>query len=186
MNIRRLEAEPLRDAVLAASGKLNLEAGGPGIKPRIRPELLTGSRRNEWPEIDGEHEEHWRRSVYIYVKRQLLFPMMELFDAPTTTDSCAARMSSVVPTQALLLMNNEFVEDQAVYLADRASAEAGDDVPRAIVRMFEHALARPPDPTRLEEAISFVRSRERHGDRRSALADLAHVIFNSTDFLYVE
>jgi mono/diheme cytochrome c family protein len=186
MNIRRLEAEPLRDAVLAASGKLNLEAGGPGIKPRIRPELLTGSRRNEWPRIDGEHEEHWRRSVYIYVKRQLLFPMMELFDAPTTTDSCAVRMSSVVPTQALLLMNNEFVEDQAIHLANRASAEAGDDVPRAIVRMFEHALARPPDPTRLEEAISFVRSRERHGDRRSALADLAHVIFNSTDFLYVE
>jgi hypothetical protein len=186
MNIRRLEAEPLRDAMLAASGKLNTKAGGPGIKPRIRPELLTASQRNKWPAIDSEHDDHWRRSVYIYVKRQLLMPMMELFDAPTTTDSCAARMSSVVPTQALLLMNNEFVEDQAGFLADRASAEAGDDLPQAVVRMFELALARPPDPARLEEAVSFVRSRERHGDRRAALADLAHVIFNASDFLYVE
>jgi hypothetical protein len=186
MNIRRLEAEPLRDAMLAASGKLNLKAGGPGIKPRIRPELLDASQRNKWPKIDRERDDHWRRSVYIYVKRQLLMPMMELFDAPTTTDSCAARMTSVVPTQALLLMNNEFVEDQAGYLADRVLVESDDDLPRAVARMFEHALARPADPARLSEAVSFVRSREAHGDRRSALADLAHVILNASEFLYVE
>lgn len=186
MNVRRLEAEAIRDAVLSTSGRLNFEAGGPGIKPRIRAELLTGSQRNKWPRIDREGEEHFRRSVYIYVKRQLLMPIMELFDAPTTTDSCAARMTSVVPTQALLLMNDDFIEEQSGFLAERAVAERGDELPRVLTRMFELALGRPPDPSRLHEAVSFVRSRESHGDRRSALADLAHVMFNSSEFVYVE
>ena len=186
MNVRRLEAEAIRDAVLSTSGRLNFEAGGPGIKPRIRAELLTGSQRNKWPRIDREGEEHFRRSVYIYVKRQLLMPIMELFDAPTTTDSCAARMTSVVPTQALLLMNDDFIEEQSGFLAERAVAERGDELPRVLTRMFELALGRPPDPSRLHEVVSFVRSRESHGDRRSALADLAHVMFNSSEFVYVE
>ena len=143
MNLRRLEAEVLRDSILAASGKVNLQGGGPGIKPRVRAELLTASQRNKWPVVTEENKKHWRRSVYIYSKRQLLMPMMELFDAPTTTDSCSVRLASVVPTQALLLMNDEFVEDQAGYLAERAVAghvaipDAGDehglDEPRALL-----------------------------------------------------
>ena len=62
-----------------------------------------------------------------YTKRQLLMPIMELFDAPATTESCAARLESVVPTQALVLMNDEFVEEQAGYLAGRALEGCGDD-----------------------------------------------------------
>jgi hypothetical protein len=144
MNLRRLEAEVLRDGILAASGKLNLQPGGPGIKPRIRADLLTASQRNKWPVVAKETEQHWRRSVYIYTKRQLLMPMMELFDAPTTTDSCSVRLVSVVPTQALLLMNDEFVEDQAGYLVARAVAEVGEDLSRVIERMFQLTVSRPP------------------------------------------
>lgn len=186
MNVRRLEAEALRDGILAASGKLNRQLGGPGIKPRIRPELLTASQRNKWPVIEREDDSHWRRSVYIYAKRQLLMPMMELFDAPTTTDSCSARLTSVVPTQALVLMNDEFVEDQAGFLADRASAEGGSDLSRTVARMFECAFGHTPGAERLAESVAFVQARERAGDRRAALADLAHVMFNSSEFLYVE
>lgn len=186
MNLRRLEAETLRDSLLAASGKLNLKAGGPGVKPRVRPELLTASQRNKWPVVAKENEQHWRRSVYIYTKRQLLMPMMELFDAPTTTDSCSLRLVSVVPTQALLLMNDEFVEDQAGYLAARAVAEAGDDLPRIVARMFERTVSRVPETDRLREAVAFVTLRESQSNRTAALTDLAHVLFNSSEFLYVE
>ena len=186
MNLRRLEAEALRDSILAASGKLNLKAGGPGIKPRLRAELLTASQRNKWPVVDRENEQHWRRSIYIYSKRQLLMPMMELFDAPTTTDSCSVRRVSVVPTQALLLMNDEFVEDQAGYLAARAVQEAGDDLRRVVERMFELTVARVPDADRVREAVDFVAAREAQSDRTAALTDLAHVIFNSSEFLHVE
>jgi hypothetical protein len=185
MNLQRMEAEVIRDSILAASGKLNLKAGGPGIKPRLRPDLLPVSQRNKWPVLTADGPEQWRRSVYIYVKRQLLMPSMELFDAPTTTDSCAVRTTSVVPTQALVLMNDEFVEFQAFFLAMRAFKDAGGDLSRAIERMFVLTLSRPPDAGRLREAITFVRSREEEGNRIRGLADLAHVLFNSSEFLYI-
>lgn len=186
MNLQRLEAEVLRDSILAASGKLNLKIGGPGIKPRVRAELLTTSQRNKWPVVEKENEQHWRRSVYIYSKRQLLMPMLELFDAPTTTDSCSQRLVSVVPTQALLLMNDEFVEDQAGYLAARAVSETSGDLPRVVTRIFERTVSRVPNADRLREAIDFVTSREADSSRNAALTDLAHVLFNSSEFMYVE
>jgi hypothetical protein len=193
-NLQRLSAESLRDGILAVSGKLNPQLGGPGIKPRIRADLLTASQRNKWPALTTEGPAQWRRSVYIYVKRQLLMPMMELFDAPTTTDSCAERMQSVVPTQALVLMNDEFVEDHAGFLAQRAAA-AGGDVAQVVERMQVLALAKPPGPERLKQALAFVAARERvyaaeagavNTPRHRALTDLAHVLFNSSEFLTIE
>lgn len=194
-NPRRMEAETLRDSVLAASGQLNLEMGGKGIKPRMRPELLPASQRNKWPTIAQEGPDHWRRSVYIYVKRQLLLPMLELFDSPTTTDTCAVRMASVLPTQALLLMNDEFIEDQAGHLAQRALREAGNEAASAIGRLHALALSAPPAPQRLREALAFVQDRERVYStepsatppaRQRALTDLAHVLLNSSEFLHIE
>jgi Protein of unknown function (DUF1549)/Protein of unknown function (DUF1553) len=194
-NRQRLSAEALRDSILAVSGKLNPQLGGPGIKPRLRADLLTASQRNKWPALTTEGPTQWRRSVYIYVKRQLLMPMMELFDAPTTTDSCAERMQSIVPTQALVLMNDEFVEDHAGFLAQRAVAEAGEGLPRIIERMQLLALARPPGAERLKQAVSFVEARETvyakeagtaNSPRHRALTDLAHVLFNSSEFIYIE
>ena len=186
MNLQRMEAEVLRDSILAASGKLNLQPGGPGFKPRIRPELLDASQRNKWPVIVQEGPAQWRRSVYIHLKRQLLVPSLELFDAPTTTDSCALRPQSTVPTQALVLMNDEFVEEQAGWLARRALAEAGD-VPAAVVdRLFLHTLGRRPTPERRRQALDFVDTRTAAGDRLAAFTDLAHVLFNSSEFLTLE
>ena len=194
-NRQRLSAESLRDSILAVSGKLNPQAGGPGIKPRIRADLLTASQRNKWPALTTEGPAQWRRSVYIYVKRQLLMPMMELFDAPTTTDSCAERLTSVVPTQALVLMNDEFVEDHAGFLAQRVVTEVGGDLSKAIERMHLHALARVPTAERLGQATSFVAAREaayqketgvKEPPRQRALTDLAYVLFNGSEFIYVE
>jgi hypothetical protein len=186
MNKQRMEAEVVRDSILSVSGKLNRTQGGPGFKPRIRAELLDASQRNKWPVIKVEAKEHWRRSVYIYVKRQLLMPSLELFDAPTTTDSCALRMQSTVPTQALVLMNDEFVEDQAGYLARRAMAEAGDGLPGIVDRLFMLTLSRKPTTKRLEQALAFLQSREEVSDRPTALRDLSQVLLNSSEFIYIE
>ncbi|MBL8829611.1 MAG: PSD1 domain-containing protein [Planctomycetaceae bacterium] len=192
---RRLEAEVLRDAVLSASGNLNLRSGGPGIKPRIRNDLITTSQRNKWPELKQEGPNEWRRSVYIYVKRQLLMPLMELFDAPTTTDSCPERMSSVVPTQALVLMNDEFIDDQARYLARRLLADSRGDVRRAVERALQLTWGKRPSPERIEQAVAFVNERKQaylvdkispDDARHRAVTDLAHVLFNSSEFVYVE
>jgi hypothetical protein len=185
-SMQRMEAEVLRDSILAASGKLNLMPGGPGIKPRIRAELLDASQRNKWPVLDKESPEQWRRSVYIYVKRQLLMPSMELFDAPTTTDSCPLRLQSTVPTQALVLMNDDFVEDQARYLSERATREMGDAVNKIVVRLFSIVMSHFPSEAHLQQALDFVKQRETQSDRTTALADLAHVLLNSSEFVYIK
>lgn len=185
-SLQRMEAEVLRDSILEASGKLNLKLGGPGIKPRIRADLLDASQRNKWPVLKEETPEQWRRSVYIYVKRQLLMPGMELFDAPTTTDSCAMRLQSTVPTQALVLMNDEFVEDQARYLAERARRECDDDLPKIIDRMFLLTVARSPSMARRQQALDFIAQREAASSRANALADLAHVLLNSSEFITID
>lgn len=180
--LMRMEAEVIRDSILSASGKLNPKLGGPGIKPRLRPDLLPTSQRNKWPLLKQEGPEQWRRSVYIYQKRQLLMPMMELFDAPTTTDSCAARLDSTVPTQALVLMNDEFVEEQAAFLAQRA---ASDTLEKTIQHMFMLTLSHEADAKRLQQSLDFVKAREVASTRDQALADLAHVLFNSSEFVYI-
>jgi len=183
---QRMEAEVIRDSILAVSGKLNLQSGGPGIKPRIRADLLDASQRNKWPVLKEEGPAQWRRSIYIYVKRQLLMPSLELFDAPTTTDSCALRTQSTVPTQALVLMNDEFVEEQAGHLAGRAAAEAGDDPERFVERLFLLTLAKKPSASKRQQALEFLQARTEAGSRETARRDLAHVLLNSSEFVYIE
>ena len=133
-----------------------------------------------------ESPELWRRSVYIYVKRQLLMPSMELFDAPTTTDSCPLRLQSTVPTQALVLMNDDFVEDQARYLSERATREMGAPVNKIVERLFSIVTSHFPGEARLQQALDFVKQRETQSDRSTALADLAHVLLNSSEFVYIK
>ncbi len=184
----RLQAEVIRDGILAASGNLNLKMGGPGIKPRVPPEILDQSKRNGWPKIEQESPQHWRRSVYVYLKRQLPMPMLTLFDAPDATLSCAVRFSSTTPTQALALLNDEFVNKQARYLALRAMAE---DPGNAVRSMMERVWAQPVSADQLAGAEAFVAerlaSRQSQKDaRKLALADLAVVLFNSSQFVYVD
>jgi len=192
MSKKRLEAEPIRDAVLRISGKLNPEFGGPSIRPKIHPNLIANTM-SRWPAVAKEGPEHWRRSVYIYVKRSLQMPMMELFDAPTPTASCNRRAESTVPTQALLLMNGEFMNEQAAYFAERVRRETGDETPRQIERAFWLALARPPSPDEIKQVGAFLRQQLdlQNGKRppaaaaHAALTDLCHVLLSCNEFVYV-
>lgn len=192
---KRLQAEPLRDAFLATGDNLNLAMGGPGIKPRIREDLLVASQRNKWPVVKTEGAEHWRRSVYVYVKRQLQLPLMELFDAPTTTHSCARRDESLVPTQALVLLNDEFLHEQAQRFADRVEREAGGELELQVERALWIALSRAPDKERIAEGAAFVAAQTKllvsEGQdetkaQRAALADFCHVLLNLSEFVYVD
>ncbi|HEX2489806.1 MAG TPA: DUF1553 domain-containing protein, partial [Blastocatellia bacterium] len=124
MNPRRLEAEPLRDSILAVSGKLNREMFGPGIYPRIDPDVVNTGSRPRWPLNAKDDQSTWRRSVYIFVKRSVLLPLIEVFDCPATVVSGPVRAVSTVSPQALALMNNEFVLQQAGFFAERIVKEA--------------------------------------------------------------
>jgi hypothetical protein len=174
--IQRLDAETVRDAVMAASGALDLTVGGPAVFPHLPGEVLASMQDGIWnKEEDGPRV--WRRSVYVYRKRGLPLPMFEVFDLPDQNLTCGRRNVSTVPTQALTLLNDEFVLRQARLFADRVKEAAPDDTARQVDLAYRIALSRSPRPEEAALAAEFLRHR--------TLADFTHVLFNLNEFLYV-
>ena len=189
---RRLEAEVLRDRILAASGTINLQMHGPGVRPRIHPSVIATSTTRKWPTIEREGPEHWRRSVYIFTRRSVRLPMLEAFDAPTTTESCAHRQTTIVPTQALQLMNDAFTNEQAAHMADSVVQSVGNDVSLQVDEVFWRTLARKPSDSEKDDCVGFIlEQRSYHASRgvnanRKALADLCHVMYSLNEFVYLD
>jgi hypothetical protein len=174
--IQRLDAEIVRDAIMSASGGLDRKIGGPPVFPPIAKEVLASMSTGIWKrEEDGPAV--WRRSVYVYRKRGLAFPMFEVFDMPDPNISCGRRNVSTVPTQALSLLNNEFVLRQAKLFADRVKEGAGDDAAKQIDLAYRIALTRPPRADEAAIGIDFL--------KQHTLTDFTHVLLNLNEFLYV-
>jgi hypothetical protein len=173
--IQRLDAEVVRDAILSAGGSINLAMGGPPVFPPLQKGLFTEANHGIWKdEPDGPGV--WRRSVYVYRKRGLTFPMFQVFDLPEQNVTAAARHVSTVPTQALTLLNDEFVLKQAQLFAERVKKEAGDDREKQIDLAYRIALTRPP--TRAEMLLAL------DATEGKSLVDLTHVLLNVNEFVY--
>ncbi len=181
----RLEGEAIRDSILAAAGTLNPQAGGPGFFPPIPQELRDSFLKGKW-EMSEPGPAVWRRSVYIYSKRGLRYPMFEVFDQPNMNVTCERRTTTTVPTQALTLLNNDFTLRQARYFAERA-AGAKENADAQIAEAYRIALSR--EPTAAESAANrdfLARQTRFHGgDAAAALTDLCDVILNLNEFVYI-
>jgi hypothetical protein len=174
---QRLEAEILRDSVMAVSGSIDLTLGGPPVFPFVPEEILASQAHGIWRNApDGPAS--WRRSVYVYRRRSLGYPFFGTFDLPDQNVTAAARNVSTVPTQALTLMNNPFVLRQAGLFAERLQKEAPNDVAARIERAYRIALSRPPTEEEAAIALDLV-------EQRGSLVDLTHVILNLNEFLYL-
>ena len=182
---RRVESEVIRDIILTASGKLNLESGGPGFFPPI-PEEVRGSYPNGKWEMTSPGSANWRRSVFAYAKRGLHYPMFEVFDQPSMNVSCERRTITTVPTQALTLLNNRFILQQAGYFAERVMEHVLDPTAR-INEAYRIALSRQPTESELQSNLEFLQKQEKfhQGDKLAALTDLCNVILNLNEFVYV-
>jgi hypothetical protein len=159
---RRVEAEVLRDAILAVSGELSSDAGGPGTFPQInedvarQPQHRMGSLAPVYRPSARKRDRN-RRSVYSFQQRSLIDPMIDVFNGASMDFSCERRETSVVPTQAFTLFNSQFVQDMALAGAARVTREA--PAPRArIDRTFQLAFGRLP--TDQEARISLARYEE--------------------------
>jgi hypothetical protein len=153
---RRLEAEALRDSILAVSGQLNSQPGGPSVFPKISQAVLEtqsrpGSGWNASPSAQAA-----RRSVYIFVKRTLLVPEMEVLDFPGTEESCQQRVVSTVAPQALTFLNGEFIHEQAQAMASRLAREAPADDSARIVRAYRLAFSRLPTDAEHAAVLKFL------------------------------
>ncbi len=152
---RRLDAETLRDALLAVTGEIDLKVGGVGFKATINPEALEGLSRKStaWQASPAELQN--RRSLYMYLKRGLLPPMMTTFDLSEPTLSCGQRDVTIVPTQALTLLNNRFVHDRSEHLA-AVIRESAVGVAEQVRLAWNSVLQREPNAVELQRSIEHL------------------------------
>jgi mono/diheme cytochrome c family protein len=170
---RRLEAEPLRDAILAVSGNLQLQMGGPGFdlfEPNTNYVKVYHSRKEFGPS-------EWRRMVYQSKPRMQLDDTFGAFDCPDAGQAAPKRTRSTTPLQALNLLNSAFMVQQSEHLARRVTAEAGDDAVRQVQRAFALAFQREPTPHELAAAAALVRD--------EGLPALCRALLNANEFVMV-
>jgi hypothetical protein len=159
---RRLDAEQLRDRMLAVSGSLDLTAGGPSFKATVGVDALEGLSMKGAAWTPSPPEQQNRRSLYMYTKRGLLPPLMTTFDFVDTTLPCGRRDVSTVAPQALALMNNAFVHEQSQRLAKAVAASAGSDLDEQVDAAWRLALGREPSSTEHRAGVEHVRDQAEH------------------------
>jgi hypothetical protein len=175
---RRLEAEEVRDALLAAAGKLNLKAFGPSVVVPVESDLVELLYKPSQWEVSDERWEHFRRSVYLLAKRNLRLPFMEVFDQPDLQISCARRESSTHAPQALELLNGRLSNELAKTFAERLAEEAPGDVRRQVELAYQLVTGRQPSDREALLATEFL--------SRQPLREFALAIFNLNPFIYVD
>ena len=169
---RRLEAEAVRDAMLAVSGELNPAMGGPSF----RPFTTTSFNATFYHPVDRDDPELNRRTVYRMNINSGKEPLLDVFDCPSPSVKTPTRGETITPLQALSLMNNSFVQRQADRLAARALEAAAGDLPLAVGRAYERALGRQPTDEERQRAVAAA------GDR--GLQSVCWALLNSSEFLY--
>ena len=191
----RLSAERIRDALLAASGELDQTMYGPGVRPELPPNY---NKREKW-DLSPSAADRNRRSVYIYAKRNLPFPMLQAFDLPDMHESCARRAHTTTPPQALALLNDERVLEASRHFAQWLIRDCGEtDLNTVTRRAYEAAFGRQPTSDETAAAVEFMRAQRdlvaSEEDSASgagnastaAVSDFCHALLNANEFLYVE
>lgn len=208
MRLQRLEGEAIRDAMLASSGTLSQRRGGPGVRPPLPDELVSTLLKNQWP-VTPNAKDHFRRSIYLFVRRNLRYPIFDVFDRPDTNASCPRRNESTIAPQSLTLLNSAASLASARALAGLllSAPDATTDAHR-VKLAFLRTLGRPPRQQELDDALAFLkqtaevlRASQREPDElatpqpmpverdtcvAAAWTDLCLALMNLNEFLYID
>ncbi|PHR93441.1 MAG: hypothetical protein COA78_32925 [Blastopirellula sp.] len=204
---QRLEAEVIRDAMLAVSGTLSYKRGGKGVMPPLPKELTSTLLKNQW-KTSSDIEDHNRRSIYIFARRNMRYPLFDAFDRPDANASCSRRNSSTTAPQALLMMNSINSLKTAQALAGLIWRQSPDDTHLQIQLVFRQALGRYPSEEESARANKFLADQTEwlkaeardtnqlalplnDGDiedhyKATALTDLCLGILNANEFIYID
>jgi Protein of unknown function (DUF1553)/Protein of unknown function (DUF1549) len=186
MTRKRMDAEALRDSILAVSGQLNRKAGGPGVlidlEPEVRSLIFTEQEVVElWP-VEKEPSEQCRRSIYVYRKRNVHYPMFDAFDAPDALTPCPVRAVSTHSPQALVLFNSGFAQESAEAFA-RGLLQFSVDEKTRVREAFLRCYSRKPSHEEMREALRFISSNT--GPELARWTDFSLALINSNEFIYV-
>jgi hypothetical protein len=197
---RRLNGEAIRDSLLSAAGLLDRTAGGPGVLPPLPPELTSTLLKNQWNTSKREAD-HYRRSVYIFARRNLRYPLFEAFDRPDANASCPSRIRSTTAPQALLMLNSAQVLQFAQHVAGRVDPRAGEELvlhtlgrnaSPAEMQTLENFLAAQTaaitDGKRAENTLALPIPHHKNQDhaRSAALVQAALALLNSSEMIYLD
>ncbi len=185
---RRLEGESIRDTALSVSGLLNPELYGPSVRPPL-PKGVAESAWKSSPDLASHH----RRSIYTFLRRNNLYPMLDVFDMPDTHTSCGRRGVTTTAPQALTYLNSDQTIDWARSFANKVLAAAPSDWKAQVDEAYRMAYSRPPSPAERDMALTFF---EQHQNtiaekqpsaqvHAAVLADFCHALFNSSEFIYI-
>lgn len=204
--VQRLDAEAVRDSILAASGNLNPKKFGPPVPVRadVTGQVVVGVDRtsgdNKMPVDVPLNGEEYRRSVYVQVRRSKPLAFLNTFDAPVMELNCEKRPTSTVAPQALMLMNSQFVLDQAERFATRLRREAGVSRERQVKRAWQLTFSRDPKPGELTRSLEFLTRQEtavaelqvqtkepgKILPETQALRSFCQTLLSANEFLYVD
>lgn len=168
---RRMEAEVLRDSILAVSGELSPDSGGPGTFPEInqdlaaQPRLIMGTLAPAYQPSPARRQRN-RRTIYTFQKRSLIDPMIEVFNGPNSNDSCERRDTTTVPSQVFALFNSKFAQDMALALAMRLEKLSSDRHVQ-IDHAFRLAFSRPPGEEEKKKALEHLKAVESYQQKIS-------------------
>jgi hypothetical protein len=195
MQPRRLEAEIIRDVMLSVSGTLNLEPFGPAFKPPISSEanVARNLKGTSYPKDAKDNPQTRRRSVYMFHKRLIPYPLFQAFDRPDLLQSCGKREQTTVASQALALLNDAFVRSRSTDFARRLIKEHGNNDEELVESAFAHAFSRRPTETEKTASREFINSqtaerqlRNEDNSRFQALTDYCQSLFGLNEFVYVD
>ncbi len=175
---RRLSAEELRDAMLAAAGRLNLTMGGESVMLPVEPDLVKLLYDPTQWKVTPEGREHDRRTLYLIAKRNLRVPFTQVFDQPDLQTSCPRRETSTHALQALELLNGKTANRLAAALARRLERDAGPDPARRVELAYRLTTGRGPTDAERRVALAFLQTQP--------LREFALAMFNVNAFLYVD
>ena len=178
---RRLEAEEIRDSMLAASGALNPKLGGPSFMVPIAKDLVLMLKRPQYWTPTRDQSEYRRRTLYMIYKRNLRMPFLEVFDAPDTLSSCERREQATHAPQALELLNGETSNELAGRFAERLIRERPDSAAARVELAFRLVAGRLPTRVEKDLALKFL-----VGDDPAKVKEFALALFNLNSFLYVD
>ncbi len=210
-NRLRLDGESIRDAMLAAGDRLAprnfAQQGGPGVRPPLPPEITVTLLKDQW-NPSGDEEDHRRRSIYLFVRRNLRYPLFDVFDRPDTNATCPLRHESTTATQSLVLLNSALSLDAARHLAGAVLCSAPIDRAGQVTQAYRRVFARGPDADELQSALDFLeRQAAQLNDAKrepvslalpdplpsgvdppaaAALVDLCLALLNSSEAVYID
>ncbi len=176
-NRRKLDAESVHDAILAVSGKLDLQMGGPGYQDFVI-EQPEHSPHYEYSKADPRDAQCFRRAIYRFVVRSQTQPFMTCLDCADPSMRVAKRNESVSPLQALTLLNNGFVVTQSEFFAARLRTDAGSEVPLQVDLATQLVWGRTPSADEQQTLVAFA--------QEQGLESLCRALFNSSEFVFVD